>query len=453
MSGFLAIILGTSLGGLMFAAWNTQLGIIGLLLTVIALGGTAATLTLPHVPASGATKIFHLNPWAEICRGLTRLWRDQALWLTVLGIAYFWFLGALLQLDILLFGKEVMGLEERQLGFLGAFLAIGIGLGSVLAGRLSGNKVELGLVPLGSLGMGVCALWLSGAASSYPHVAVALTLLGLAGGLFIVPLNASLQQQGAREEKGRLLATSNFLSTAGILLASGALWFLREWLRIPADWIIWLTGLGTLLATVYVLRTLPAFLIRFSLWLLTHTLYRIRIVGPEHVPVRGPALLVCNHVSFVDGPLVGGCVQRFIRFLVYRPIYEHKALHRLLRHMQAIPVQAGNAKNVVTSLARAREELRQGHVVCIFAEGTISRTGNLLPFKRGFERIIKGLEVPVIPVHLDRVWGSIFSFKDGRFFWKWPQRLPYPVTVSFGAPLPSTVTAQDPAAHCRTRRC
>jgi acyl-[acyl-carrier-protein]-phospholipid O-acyltransferase/long-chain-fatty-acid--[acyl-carrier-protein] ligase len=190
-------------------------------------------------------------------------------------------------------------------------------------------------------------------------------------------------------------------------------------------------------------RTLPALLIRFSLWLLTHTLYRIRVVGQEHVPARGPALLVCNHVSFVDGLLVGGCVQRCIRFLIYRPIYEHKALHWLLRHMQAIPVQSGNAREVVTSLARAQEALRQGHVVCIFAEGAISRTGNLLPFKRGFERITKGLEVPVIPVHLDRVWGSIFSFKDGRFFWKWPQRLPYPVTVSFGAPLPSTVTAQE----------
>jgi acyl-[acyl-carrier-protein]-phospholipid O-acyltransferase/long-chain-fatty-acid--[acyl-carrier-protein] ligase len=194
-------------------------------------------------------------------------------------------------------------------------------------------------------------------------------------------------------------------------------------------------------------RTLPACLIRFSLWLLTNTLYRIRIVGPEHVPMRGPALLVCNHVSFVDGLLVGACVQRFVRFLIYRPIYEHKALHWLLRHMQAIPVQGGSAKEVVTSLACAQEELRQGHVVCIFAEGAISRTGNLLPFKRGFERISKGLDVPVIPVHLDRVWGSIFSFKDGRFFWKWPQRLPYPVTVSFGAPLPSTVTAQEVRQH------
>jgi len=195
------------------------------------------------------------------------------------------------------------------------------------------------------------------------------------------------------------------------------------------------------------LRILPVLLIRFSLWLLTHTLYRIRLVGPEHVPVHGAALLVCNHVSCIDGLLVAGCVKRCIRFLIYRPIYEHRALHWLLRYLQAIPVQGGNATDVVASLARAQEALCQGHVVCIFAEGEISRTGNLLPFKRGFERIIKGLDVPVIPVHLGRVWGSIFSFKDGRFFWKWPRRLPYPVTVSFGAPLPSTVTAQEVRQH------
>src|SRR5262249_5929467 len=151
-----------------------------------------------------------------------------------------------------------------------------------------------------------------------------------------------------------------------------------------------------------------------------------------------------NHISFVDGLLVGGCVQRFIRFLVYKPIYEHKALNWFMRFMKALPVESGNRKVIFESLERAREQLRQGHVVCIFAEVAISRTGNLLPFKRGFERIMQGLDnVPVIPVHLDRLWGSVFSFKDGRFFWKWPQRFPYPVTVSFGTPLSSTVKADE----------
>jgi len=444
MTGFLAIILGTSLGGIMFAAWKDQLGLLGMILTAIAVVGTAASFAVPSVPASGATKTFTLNPWSEITSGFQRFISERTLWLTVVGIAYFWFLGALFQLDLLLLGKEVMHLDDQRIGFLGAFLAVGIGVGSVLAGRLSGQKVELGLVPLGGLGMGLFSFFLASSSSSYVQTSFALALLGLASGFFIVPLNASLQQKAEREEKGRLLATSNFLSTGGILLASGVLWLLREYLQISADRIILIAGFFTLLATAFALYLLPDFLVRFCLWFLTHTIYRIRIVGQENVPLRGPALLVCNHISFVDGLLVGGCVQRFIRFLVYKPIYEHKALNWFMRFMKAIPIESGNRKVIFDSLERASEQLRQGHVVCIFAEGAISRTGNLLPFKRGFERIMQGLDnVPVIPVHLDRLWGSVFSFKDGRFFWKWPQRFPYPVTVSFGTPLPSTVKADE----------
>ncbi len=443
MSTFLAILLGTSLGSMMFVAWKDRLGVIGLILVVISIAGTLASLGIPQVPPSGTSKSFRLNPWAEILSGLRRLSDQRVLWLTVVGISYFWFLGALLQMDILLFGKEVMGLDDLWVGILGTCLAIGIGLGSLMAGRLSGDKVELGLVPLGSIGIGVFSLLLSSSAASYPQTAVALALLGFSGGLFVVPLNAFLQQKSGQGEKGRLIATTNFLNTVGILLASAVLWVLRDRFHLQADWIILILGLFTLLATVYVLRTLPDFLIRFTLWLFTHTVYRIRIVGQEHVPFRGPALLVCNHMSFVDGLLVGACVQRFIRFLIYRPYYEMKSVHWLLRLMKAIPVQGGRPKEVLKSLGRAREALRRGHVVCIFAEGAISRTGNFLPFKRGFERISEGLDVPLIPVHLDQVWGSIFSFKEGRFFWKWPRRIPYPVTVSFGHPLPSTAKAEE----------
>jgi acyl-[acyl-carrier-protein]-phospholipid O-acyltransferase/long-chain-fatty-acid--[acyl-carrier-protein] ligase len=145
----------------------------------------------------------------------------------------------------------------------------------------------------------------------------------------------------------------------------------------------------------------------------------------------------------VDALLVGACVQRFIRFMVYKPYYELPALNWLFRLMKAIPVSGRNRKEVVDAIERARAELRNGHVVCIFAEGAISRTGNLLPFKRGFEKIMEGLDVPVIPVHLDRLWGSVFSFKDGRFFWKWPARIPYPVTVSFAKPLPAATSAGE----------
>jgi acyl-[acyl-carrier-protein]-phospholipid O-acyltransferase / long-chain-fatty-acid--[acyl-carrier-protein] ligase len=443
MTTFLAIILGTSLGSVMFAAWRNSLQWIGVVLAVIACVGTIASLGIPRVPPSGAAKTFRINPWSEIQRGIQRLRGDKTLWLTVIGISYFWFLGVLLQMDLILLGKEVMGLDDLSIGFLVTFLALGIGVGSLAAGRLSGDKVEMGLVPVGSIAMGIFSVLLFFSTGSYARAAVALSLLAFSGGLFAVPLNALLQQRSGREEKGVLIATNNFLNTGGMLLASGTFWLLRGILSIPADFIILICGLFTLAATVYSLGMLPDFLIRFTLWLLTHTIYRIRIVGQEHVPSRGPALLVSNHLSYVDALLVGASVQRFIRFMVYRPYYESPWLHWLFRLMKAIPVSGSSRREIVDSLARAREELAQGHVVCIFAEGAISRTGNLLPFKRGLEKIVEGMEVPIVPVHLDRLWGSVFSFKDGRFFWKWPERLPYPVTVSFGARLPASATAQE----------
>jgi len=443
MSTFLAIILGTSLGSLLLVIWKDRLGVIGLVLVGIAVVGTLTSLGIERVPPSGAQKPFKLNPWGEIGSGIKRLYAERTLWFTVLGIAYFWFLGALIQLDLILLGKEVMGLDDLHVGLLLSFLAIGIALGSLGAGRLSGDKVELALVPLGSIGMGLFSILIYLSAPSYLQISTALILVGFSGGLFIVPLYALVQQRSQREEKGKLLATTNFLGTLGVLLASGIFWFLRDLIQLQADRIIMILGLVTLGATVYILTILPDYLVRFVLWLLTHSIYKIRIVGQEGVPFRGPALLVCNHISHMDGLLVGACVQRFIRFMIYRPYYEIWGLNWLFRLMNAIPVSGRNRTEIVESIERAREELRQGHVVCIFAEGAISRTGNLLPFKRGFERIIEGLDVPVIPIYLDRLWGSIFSFKEGRFLWKWPERIPYPVTVSFGRSMSSTVTAEE----------
>ncbi len=185
--------------------------------------------------------------------------------------------------------------------------------------------------------------------------------------------------------------------------------------------------------------------IRFILWLLTHTIYRIRVIAPEQVPSHGPALLVCNHMSHVDGLIVGASVKRFTRFLVYQPYFKMPLLNVALRLMKAIPAGGGTPEQARDAIQQAREALASGDVVCIFAEGGISRTGNLMPFKRGLEHIVEGLDVPVIPVFLDRLWGSVFSFKQGRFFWKVPERIPYPVTVAFGPPLPI------PRAHGTSR--
>ena len=440
MSTFVAIVGGTAIGGWLFDVWRDRLWLVGAVVVAIAVTGTATSFRIPRTAQATPGVRIGRNPWAEIVVGVRHLARDRVLWLTVVGISYFWFLGALLQLVMVVFGADVMGLEERWIGLLLASAAVGIGAGSIAAGRLSGDKVELGLAPIGAFGMGASALLLAMLGRSFPMAAACLALVGFFGGLFVVPLNALLQQRSGPHEKGRLLAANNFLNTVGILLASAALWICSS-IGLPPDQIVLLFGLVTVVSSVYVLLLVPEFLIRFSLWLLTHSVYNIRIRGQENVPNRGPALLVCNHLSHVDGLLVGACVQRFIRFLVYAPYFNLFGARWLLTRMKAIPVSGENRREAARAIETAREELHAGHVVCIFAEGAISRTGNLLPFRRGFERIADGVDVPIIPVHLDRLWGSIFSFKGGKFFWKWPERLPYPVTVTFGAPMPSGTTA------------
>ena len=442
MSTFLAIILGTSVGGAIYEAWKDRLGWIGMVLMVIAVLGTLTSLGITKVRPSGAPKKFVLNPLAEIWQGTKQLYTDQPLWLTVMGISYFWFLGAFLQMVLPLFGKEILQLGETRIGLLWTFAALGIGVGSLAAGRLSGDKVELGLVPIGSIGMGIFSIVLFLSQASFGWAAASLVCLGFSGGFFAVPLNALLQQRSGREDKGRLIATNNVFNTIGMLLASALLWLLGNLLGIPADRMIVLVGLLTFAMTVYAIYHVPDFFVRFILWVVTHTLFRIRIVGQENIRERGPALLISNHVSFVDALLIGASVQRFIRFMLHRDYYDSRWLNWFFRLMKSIPVSATNRRDIVGSIRRARAELEAGHVVCIFAEGAISRTGHLLPFKRGFEKIVEKLDVPIIPVHLDQLWGSIFSFSDGHFFWKWPKRIPYPVTVSFGAALPHSTDAQ-----------
>src|SRR2546428_9843261 len=181
--------------------------------------------------------------------------------------------------------------------------------------------------------------------------------------------------------------------------------------------------------------------LRSLLWLLTHTLYRIKVFGRQHIPQHGGALLVCNHLSQVDALLLLASTPRHIRFMMYKGIYERPWIKPLARIMRVIPISSEQRpREMIQSLRDASEAIKNGEVVCIFAEGQITRIGQMLPFRRGFERIMKDVDAPIIPVALDGVWGSIFSFEKHRFVWKLPRRIPYPVTVNFGKAMPHTAT-------------
>ncbi len=440
---FLAIILGTALGGVLHGALSARPGMLAMLLVFLACVGTLTSLGIRRVSPAAEATCFRVNPFHQLGAGLRVIRSRRILLHSVLGITLFWFLGALVQMNLLLLAKQSLGFADSMVGALAAVIAFGIGGGSLLAGRLSGERIEPGLVPIGLAGMAVSSLAVALLAASEALAMFSLFTMGVAGGFFSVPLYAMLQHHSPRAQRGQVLATANALSTIAMLLASVVLHLAQGTLGLGPLALHLFIALVALVATVHALRLVPEFVVRFLAWMVMHVVYRIRIEGRENIPQRGPALLVVNHLSFVDSLLVASCIQRFVRFLAYRGVCEQPLLGHALRWMHAIPVDGKRPRAIVGAIRRSRRELEAGHVVGIFAEGRISRDGTLGEFRPGLERIARDLTIPVIPVRLEGVWGSIFSFSGGRAFWKWPRRLPYPVTVRFGDPLPSSVSAAE----------
>ena len=366
---------------------------------------------------------------------------DRVLFLAVLGASYFWFLSALLQLSILFFGKDVLQLGDAEISYFMGTLAIGIGAGSFTSGHLSGRQVEYGLVPLGALGLTVfTAVLAHPGLTTFGSVAIVLLCLGFFGGFSIVPLNAIIQQRPDPKTKGSVIATAAVLSFTGVFLASCA-YYVFTLADFSLRQIFLVTSAMTLVGATYATYLLPDSLLRLLFWLLTHTLYRVRVEGRDNVPERGGALCVCNHLSFVDIFLILASTDRHIRFIMWKGMYDRLWIKPFARILRVIPLASdGRPREMIQSLRAASEAIKNGEVVCIFAEGQITRIGQLLPFRQDFVRIMKDVDAPIIPVCLDGVWGSIFSFEKQRRGWKLPHRIPYPVTVSYGRPLPARST-------------
>jgi len=441
---FVSVILGTAAGGLLYPLFEGSLQWAGWEFTGIAVLGTLASLYIGRVPAAGSGVPFSLNSFGSTVATVREMHRDRPLFLCLLGNAFFWFCGALFQMNIQIYGKRHMALSEMRSSILLAALALGIGIGSALAGRWSGRKVEFGLVPLGAMGLGSFAIGLAFSYRSYGMTLVVVHLLGLSAGLYALPLNAFLQQRSPADSKGRMLAANNVVTFSGMIVASGVLWVCLNVLRISPAMLFLVMGLASFAVIAYIIRLLPDVLLRFVLWLGTHTIYRVRILGEENLPHHGGALLVCNHVSYADGALLQACSQRFIRHVIEKSWYQRPLFRPFLRLLGTVPVPTEEGpKAILQALRQASEYLRQGELVCLFAEGSITRTGNLLGFSRGLELVMADVEVPIIPIYLDRVWGSIFSFEGGRVLRKLPARFPYPVTVVVGKPLPPPTSAWD----------
>ncbi|HEY5041282.1 MAG TPA: acyl-[ACP]--phospholipid O-acyltransferase, partial [Verrucomicrobiae bacterium] len=437
-----AIILGIAAASVMAKEFHGRQWLSGVVLIALAVVGFFACLGITKIPAADSRKKFEPNFPAEIWRRVRAMRGDRPLWLALCGSTYFTFLGMLLLLNLFFYGAETLHVAELHIGFLSIALALGIGLGSVAAGYLSGGKIEYGLVPLGAFGLSIFSAWLSRPSVTLNQSYVLLALLGFAGGFFIVPVAALLQHRPGREIKGQVQATANWFAFVGVFAASGAHWLLAQKLQLSPRGIFLVGGVMTFIGAIYVLWLLPEALLRFVLWCATNTIYKIRVIGRDNIPAKGGALFVCNHLSFADALLVIASTDRPIRFLMFKGIYEQRWVKPFAKILRVIPVSSEQRpRELIHSLQAASDAIKNGEVVCIFAEGQITRIGQLLQFRRGFERIMKGVDAPIIPVALDGVIGSPTSFVRGRMVRRFPNHLPHPITVSFGASLPPTTPA------------
>jgi len=439
---FLAIITGTVAGAWMGEHFHGHEGYAGYALLGLSAVGFGTSLGIEKVPAAAPQKPFRLNIAGDLWVQIGKMRKDRALWLAVLGNTYFWFLGALLFSTIVIYGPDVLHVGQTKTGYLNAMLAVGIGLGSMAAGWVSDNKIEYGLIPLGSIGMTCTGFVLGITPHGMAGSAALLGMLGFWAGFFAVPVNALIQHKPAEEDKGGIIAAANLLSFVGIAASAGVYFVFTAFVHLNPRGVIVAASSITAFSTAYVLYLLPEWFGRLILFFATRTVYRVRVIGRDNFPEKTGALLVCNHMSFVDVALLVAATDRPIRFIMYQGIYDHPLIKPFAKMVKAIPISSeAHPREMLHSLRVASDALRNGEIVCIFAEGQITRTGQLLPFRRGLERIVKGVDVPIVPVNLDGVWGSIFSFERGRFLWKMPRRIPYRVTVSFGKPMPATSTA------------
>lgn len=406
-------------------------------LEVVAVLGVIGSLMIQRVPSANPTLAFPWNPIQYSWRDMKLVFSDRPILRVTLGIAFFWSLASLAQMNIDTYVTGELHKTQTDVGTFLAVLSLGVGLGSVLAGWWSGGRVELGMVPLGAFLMSLACVILFLCHDSSLMAGAMLGMIGLGGGLFNVPLNAYLQERSPHEKLGAILAAGNQLTSLGMVAVAGLFWFLSGRLQLSAAQIFLLTGIGILPIFAYVVWLLPQATVRFFVWLLSRFVYRVRIYDVENLPEKGPGLLVANHVSWLDGILLLLSSSRNIRMVAYADYVKGPWIGWLARLFGIIPIRSGDGpRALLQSLNTAREALLAGELVCIFAEGQVTRNGQLQKFERGLLKILKGTDAPVIPVFLDELWGSIFSYDRGKFLWKKPRHWPYPVSISFGAPLP-----------------
>lgn len=449
---FLAILLGTLAGTRLIGFGDTGIALTAASVIVIAVMGYLASRRIPPVATVDSALRINWNPITESWRMVQFARASRTVFLSILGISWFWFIGAVYVAQLPNYTRLTIGGNEAVLGLLITLFSVGIGAGSLLCERLSGHKVEIGLVPFGSIGLTVfgtdlffasalpvandptlMGAWEFLQAAGSWRIAIDVTLVGTFGGFYIVPLYALVQQRSDPAHLSRIIAANNILNAFFMVISAAyAILLLQVGLTIPQLFLV--AALMNAAVAIYIYTLVPEFLMRFIVWLLIHSIYRVQKEGLEHIPDQGAAVLVCNHVSFVDALVIAGCVRRPVRFVMYHKIYRMPLLNFVFRTARAIPIAP--AREDQAMLERSYEQiaaaLEAGDLVCIFPEGHITETGDLQRFRPGIERIVRSNPVPVIPMALRGLWGTFFSRKGGRAMSRFPTHLWSRIALAVG---------------------
>lgn len=460
---FIAILLGTIIAGPLIQLENST-RVISVIVIVLAILGWFSSQFIPEASASDKDLKLNYNLFTQTWRTLKIASEQRVVFLSILGISWFWALGAVYLTQFPSYAKNVIGDDESVVSVLLAMFTVGISIGSLLCSKLSADRVELGLVPFGSIGM--CAfgidLFFAGSATftgelqsasdffanlladgSYLRVMIDLMLIGVFAGLYVVPLQAIIQQQSNPRYRSRIIAGNNILNS--LFMVSSALFsilFFQFSDSIPHLFLC--IALLNIVAAAYIYSLVPLFLIRFIVWILINTMYRVKEKNIANIPHSGAAVVVCNHVSFVDPLIIAACSPRPTRFIMDHNIFKNPFLSWFFKTIDAIPIAPKHVDAAIYHAAfdAISDALDNNQLVCIFPEGKITYSGEMNEFKDGIEKIIQRNPVPVTPLALKGLWGSFFSRKDGRAMSSVPVRFFSKIGIVAG----DTVAAEDVTA-------
>lgn len=451
MGTFLSILMGTLTAGLLLAIPNGTF-IASCLVIVLSLMGFLSSVYIPALPSQSKQTV-KFEPISGLKKTLKVAQKQRGVWMSVLAISWFWFMGATYLTQFPNFAREHLFADSTVVSLLLALFSIGIATGSWLCEKLSFDHVELGILPFGIFGLtvfGVDLLWAVPSYDTLPsgyydiqsfisdskhlRVMVDLFLVGLSGGVFVVPLYAFIQSRAKTEECARSIAANNIMNALFMVMSALVSIFVLSVLDFSVVKLFVIMAIGNFLVAIFVYRQVPEFTQRFISYLLSHCMYRVSVKGRKHIPEKGAALIVANHVSYVDALILMGTSTRPVRFVMDKSISELPVLKYVFRHAGVIPICSPRkcADTYTKAFAQIEQALNNEEVVCIFPEGRLTSDGQLGEFRPGVEKILHRTPVPVIPMALKGLWGSFFSHKDGHALTTLPKRFWSKIEVKIG---------------------